>query len=69
MMAPTVELRAALADAIEEVTLAETALDSAVRQLTVGAEKVGVSDVVANALARVRAARVRLTRLRLPDEA
>ena len=59
------ELRERLSAAISEVTLAENALETALRELTSRprAEKVTVTDAVSDAFARLRKARQELSAL------
>ncbi|MBX3185819.1 MAG: hypothetical protein KF819_02345 [Labilithrix sp.] len=65
-MTTPAELRETVNAALSEVTLAEAALETALRELSSGtrAEKVAVTAVVSDAFARLRAARAELTRLR-----
>lgn len=67
MKAPTSsELRERVDAALSEVTLAEKALEKALKELASGrrAEKVAVSAVVSDAFTRLRAAHAELLRLR-----
>ncbi len=67
MTAPKDELRRRLTAALSEVTLAEGALETTLRELGSGgvrAEKVAVTPVVSEAFARLRRAHEQLDELR-----